>query len=310
VAGRNIDTRVSTIPTIFGERVVLRLLDKERGLLSLGELGLDEERSQILEAEARRASGILLATGPTGSGKTTTLYALLRVLPTEERNVLTIEDPVEYEIQRVSQMQVHPQIGLTFSKGLRSMLRQDPDVMMVGEIRDLETAEIAVRAALTGHLVLSTLHTIDSFRAVTRLLDMGVQPFLLADALNGVLAQRLARVVCTNCAEPYEPTDLEKGILVKEGFDPVEVSLVRGRGCESCLGTGYRGRTGVFELLLMTEELRELLGRERGRGLAEAARKQGAVTLRTDGVRKAVSGVTTLQEVLRILNEGELLGLT
>ena len=305
VAGRDIDTRVSTVPTIFGERVVLRLLDKERGLLTLGELGLDEERSRTLEAEAHRASGILLATGPTGSGKTTTLYALLRALPTEERNVLTIEDPVEYEIRRVSQMQVHPQIGLTFSKGLRSMLRQDPDVMMVGEIRDLETAEIAVRAALTGHLVLSTLHTIDSFRAVTRLLDMGVQPFLLADALNGVLAQRLARVVCRSCAEPYPPNDLEKEILVKEGFAPEAVSLVRGRGCEACLGTGYRGRTGVFELLLMTEELRELLVRERGKGLAEAARKAGTITLRTDAVRKAVHGTTTVQEVLRILNEGE-----
>ncbi|MFQ5913950.1 MAG: GspE/PulE family protein [Nitrospinota bacterium] len=305
VAGRDVDVRVSVVPTIFGERGVLRLLDKERGVLSMGELGLDPESARILEGEAHRASGILLATGPTGSGKTTTLYALLKAVPTRALNVFTIEDPVEYEIPHVNQIQVHPRIGLSFSHGLRSVLRQDPDVMMVGEIRDLETAEIAVRAALTGHLVLSTLHTIDSFRAVTRLVDMGVQPYLLADALNGALAQRLVRVVCPNCADPHPPDDVEKHILQKEGFVPEEVSLVQGRGCESCLGTGYRGRVGIFEFLAMTDELREHVVREKGEGLAAVARKRGVTTLRADGVRKAVEGTTTIREVLRVLNEGE-----
>jgi type II secretory ATPase GspE/PulE/Tfp pilus assembly ATPase PilB-like protein len=284
---------------------VLRLLDKERGLMNLVDLGLDPKQCRVLEAEAQRSSGILLATGPTGSGKTTTLYALLRLLSDDERNIMTIEDPVEYQVPGVNQIQVHSQIGMTFANGLRSMLRQDPDVMMVGEIRDLETAEIAVRAALTGHLVLSTLHTIDSFRAVARLLDMGVEPFLLADALNAVLAQRLFRLICRDCAESYSPEFFEREILEKEGFNADKVTLARGRGCENCFGTGYRGRASVFEILRVTDEVRDLLVKERGKGLAEVAKRNGIITLRSDGVRKAIDGQTTLREVLRVLNEGE-----
>ncbi|MBI2881532.1 MAG: Flp pilus assembly complex ATPase component TadA [Candidatus Tectomicrobia bacterium] len=305
VAGRAVDARVSTIPTVFGERVVLRLLDKERGLMRLDELGLNPDQCRLLESEARRSSGILLATGPTGSGKTTTLYAILRLLTTDARNILTIEDPVEYQIPGVNQIQVHPQIGMTFAQGLRSCLRQDPDVMMVGEIRDLETAEIAVRAALTGHLVLSTLHTIDSFRAVTRLIDIGVQPFLLGDALNGVLAQRLVRTVCPHCAEPVEAEPFERVLLEREGHDPASLTLVHGKGCDHCFGTGFRGRTSLFEILVINDEIRECLSRNGGQGLAEVARKTGTRTLRADGFEKAVRGVTTLREVLRVLNEGE-----
>ncbi len=307
IGGRDIDIRVSIIPTGYGERAVLRLLDRQQGLISLNQLGMEEKDEQNFEDLLSHTHGIILVTGPTGSGKTTTLYAALKRIYTEEKNIITIEDPVEYQIQGIGQIQVNPKIGLNFASGLRSMLRHDPDVIMVGEIRDHDTAEIAIQASLTGHLVLSTLHTNDSASAVTRLIDMGIEPFLIASSLSGVLAQRLLRKICASCKEGYTPSGLEltyftpmtEGQYSRTGEVPEQ--LYRGRGCERCNGTGYLGRTGIFELLPVHHEIVSLINRNTDTHMIKkSAVKEGMKTLRIDGLYKVLQGITTLEELLRV----------
>jgi type II secretory ATPase GspE/PulE/Tfp pilus assembly ATPase PilB-like protein len=288
------------MPTIHGESTVLRLLEKGAQVLSPRELGLDEARSALLARLVEKSYGIFLATGPTGSGKTTTLYSILNSIYTPERKFLTIEDPVEYELPGVGQIPVRPSRGFTFATGLRSILRQDPDVIMVGEIRDSETAEIAIRAALTGHLVFSTLHTNDAAGAVTRLLDMGVESFLISSSLEGVLAQRLARKVCSDCRESAPLSIETRRKLETLGIDPGEGPYYRGRGCEACRESGYRGRTGLFELLVVSPALREMIVAKRSSTEIKAAALKEMVTIRQDGLRKAADGITTLEEVLRV----------
>ncbi|MEW6214366.1 MAG: type II secretion system ATPase GspE [Nitrospirota bacterium] len=299
IGGRDIDIRVSIIPTSFGERGVLRLLDRKQGLIGLWEVGLNKEDERRLEELLQRTTGILLVTGPTGSGKTTTLYAALNRIHTEEKNIITVEDPVEYQLKGIGQIHVNPKIGLTFASGLRSILRQDPDVIMVGEIRDFETAEIAIQASLTGHLVLSTLHTNDAPSSITRLVDMGVEPFLVASSLMGVLAQRLVRVICPSCKESYEPSETEMEYFKDHGSSPF--ILYRGKGCNKCNGKGYLGRTGIFELLIMGDEIRHLITeRTDSQSIKNVAISGGMRTLRVDGFEKAIDGVTTIEEVLRV----------
>ncbi len=302
VAGRDIDVRVSVVPTSFGERVVLRLLDRKAGVIGLDSIGLDPEQVRMLERLLSKNSGVILVTGPTGSGKTTTLYAALNRINSTTKNIVTIEDPVEYQLKGIGQIHVNPKIGLTFANGLRSVLRQDPDVIMVGEIRDRETAEISIQASLTGHLVLSTLHTNDTASAVTRLVDMGIEPFLAASSLSGVLAQRLVRVLCPHCKRPYEP---EAGLL-KLFRKPVK-RLYKAVGCAGCLETGYRGRTGVFEFLIPDPELRKLImKRQDADTIKRFAVSRGMKTMKEDGLGKAVAGITSIEEVLRVTrDEGE-----
>lgn len=296
IGGRDIDVRVSIIPTSHGERAVLRLLDRKQGLIGLWEVGLNKEDERRVEDLLQRTNGILLVTGPTGSGKTTTLYAALNRIHTEEKNIITVEDPVEYQLKGIGQIQVSPRIGMTFALGLRSILRHDPDVIMVGEIRDIETAEIAIQASLTGHLVLSTLHTNDAASAITRLLDMGVEPFLVASSLIGVLAQRLVRIICPYCKESYEPSDAEKSYFLNSSL-----YLYRGRGCERCKGRGYAGRTGIFELLIIDNEIRPMItNRIDAQSIKNFAMSKGIKSLRMDGIGKACAGITTLEEVLRV----------
>jgi type II secretory ATPase GspE/PulE/Tfp pilus assembly ATPase PilB-like protein len=298
--GCRVDIRVGTMPTIYGESLVMRLLEKDSRVLSLEELGLDPERVDLLSRAVETPHGIVLATGPTGCGKTTTLYSILNRIYTPEKKVLTIEDPVEYELPGVAQIPVRPARGFTFATGLRAIVRQDPDIIMVGEIRDSETAEIAIRAALTGHLVFSTLHTNDAAGAVTRLLDMGVEAFLIASSLEAVLAQRLVRTVCAACKEeaPLSVTTLAK--LEALRLDPGPGPYYRGAGCEDCRGTGFRGRTGIFELLRLRTELREMILARRPSTEIKAAALEDMLTLRQDGWRKAASGLTSLDEVLRV----------
>ena len=303
IGGKDIDIRVSIIPTTFGERAVMRLLDRKQGLIGLWEVGLDETDEKRLEDLLARTSGIILVTGPTGSGKTTTLYAALNRIHTEEKNIITVEDPVEYQLKGIGQIHVNPKIGLTFASGLRSILRQDPDVIMVGEIRDVETAEIAIQASLTGHLVLSTLHTNDAPSAIVRLIDMGVEPFLVASSLMAVCAQRLVRVICPHCREPYESSELERsyftGRVVAPGMS--SPTLYRGRGCGKCSGTGYLGRTGIFEFLVVDDALRQMItGRTDSQAIKNVAISGGMRTLRHDGFEKALRGTTTVEEVLRV----------
>jgi general secretion pathway protein E len=305
VAGKDIDIRVSVIPTAFGERVVLRLLDRSSALLGLEELGLSGRNLTLLFRLIRQSHGIILVTGPTGSGKTTTLYAALSRINTTDKNIITIEDPIEYQLRGIGQMQVSPKIDLTFAAGLRSILRQDPDVIMIGEIRDAETAEIAIQAALTGHLVFSTLHTNDSFGAVSRLLDMGVEPYLVSSSTLGVLAQRLVRRVCQHCRQAYTPPESE---IREIGLTPAAVhgrSFYRsGPGCEMCHGKGYRGRTGIHELLIFSDAARALvMQRTDAAALRRAAIESGMPTLRDDGAEKVLAGVTTVEEVVRVTQE-------
>ncbi len=298
IGGRDIDVRVSVIPTVHGERAVLRILHRQ-GLLGMEDLGMDTSLMESFQRHLMAQSGIILVTGPTGSGKTTTLYAALRKVHTSDKNIITIEDPVEYQLRGVGQMQVNPRIGLTFASGLRSILRQDPDVIMVGEIRDLETAEIAIQASLTGHLVLSTLHTNDAPSAVTRLLDMGVEPFLLSSSLLCVLAQRLVRLICPYCRQTYVPDEEERMYLNRYGFS-VE-TLQRGEGCDRCQNTGYLGRTGIFEFLRVTNALRKKIRRvTSSHELREVAISEGMIPLLQAGLKKVADGVTTLEEVLRV----------
>lgn len=298
VGGRDIDIRVSLVPTTHGERAVLRILDRQQGVKGLWELGLSQRDIKNIEALVRRPNGIVLVTGPTGSGKTTTLYAALNRIDRDERNIITIEDPVEYQLRGVGQIQINPKIGLTFASGLRSILRQDPDVIMVGEIRDIETAEIAIQASLTGHLVFSTLHTNDSASAITRLLDMNIEPFLIASSLTAVLAQRLVRTICSNCKQPYEPTPEEKAYF---GEKSMIDKLYRGKGCSRCSNSGYSGRTGIFELLIVDNEVRRLItSRTDSQTIKEYALSTGMVSLFAEGLSKVREGITTLEEVLRV----------
>jgi len=296
VHGREIDLRVSIIPMIHGEGVVMRILDKQSILLSLEDLGFDPEMLKTFEHVIAQPHGILLVTGPTGSGKTTTLYAALRGIVSEEIKVLTVEDPVEYHLAGINQVNVNLKAGLTFAKGMRAFLRHDPDVIMVGEIRDLETAETAVQASLTGHLVFSTLHTNDAPTAVTRLLDMGVEPFLVASSVEAVLAQRLIRTLCPHCKEPYEPDPID----CPPDFDPRGATIYRPVGCRECRMTGFAGRKGIFELMVMDDEIRELVLQRVSAGkIRNLAIQHGMVMLREDGWSKVRRGLTTIQEVMR-----------
>lgn len=293
-----VDIRVSSLPTMHGEKIVLRLLDLSTGVKPIEQLGFDPQNAVWFREMIEQPYGILLITGPTGSGKTTTLYSALNLLNTESSNVITIEDPVEYQLEGVNQVQVNPAIGLTFASGLRSILRQDPNIVMVGEIRDDETAEIAVRASLTGHLVLSTIHTNDAVSTVMRLRDMGIEPYLIASSLIGIVAQRLVRRICPDCKESYIPTDQEQIVLQSQG---VKVNVLhRGKGCGNCNHTGYRGRVAIQEVLKIDQMLRRII--TEGAAIEEiraAAKAQHMVTLMTDGLNKVTEGVTTIQEVMR-----------
>jgi general secretion pathway protein E len=304
IADKNVDVRVSTLPTAFGERVVLRLLDKSSVLLKLTDLGMTPERLKLFDNLIHAAHGIILVTGPTGSGKTTTLYAALSTINNTDINIITVEDPVEYQMEGIGQVQVNPKINLTFANGLRSIVRQDPDVILVGEIRDLETAEIAIQAALTGHLVFSTLHTNDSSSAVTRLIDMGIEPFLVTSSVNAILAQRLVRRLCKECHEPFAP---DEESLSSIGISPdmlADRTLYRNKGCSSCQQTGYRGREGIFELMLIDDEIQSLiLKTSDANAIKSLAVEHGMITLRHDGARKVLEGVTTIEEVFRVTEQ-------
>ncbi len=304
IADKNVDVRVSTLPTAFGERVVLRLLDKSSVLLKLTDLGMTPERLKLFNNLIHSAHGIILVTGPTGSGKTTTLYAALSTINNTDINIITIEDPVEYQMEGVGQVQVNPKINLTFANGLRSIVRQDPDVILVGEIRDLETAEIAIQAALTGHLVFSTLHTNDSASSVTRLIDMGIEPFLVTSSVNAILAQRLVRRLCKTCREPIEP---EQESLQSIGITPEMLegkTIYRDKGCPDCLQTGHKGREGIFELLLMDDDIKTtILRTSDANAIKKVGVKHGMITLRRDGARKVLEGITTIEEIFRVTEQ-------
>jgi type II secretory ATPase GspE/PulE/Tfp pilus assembly ATPase PilB-like protein len=298
--GARVDIRVGTMPTIHGESIVMRLLEKSNKVLTLEELGLDKTRAELLWRLVERPHGLFLTTGPTGSGKTTTLYSVLSGIYSPEKKILTIEDPVEYELQGVAQTPVRPGRGFSFANGLRAMLRQDPDVVMVGEIRDGETAEIAIRAALTGHQVFSTLHTNDAAGAVTRLIDMGVEPFLISSSLVGVLAQRLVRRLCAKCRVEWPLTDAVRDRLNAFSAGSAVGSFYAARGCEECRGTGYRGRLGIFELLPVTPELSELILQRRSSGQIKQAAQATILTMQQDALQKARAGVTSVEEILRV----------
>lgn len=301
-SNKEFDLRVSTIPTIFGEKVVLRILDKSSVMLGLDKLGFFPEIKEQFEEMVSKPYGMILVTGPTGSGKSTTLYSCLHKLNTGDKNIITVEDPVEYQLSGVNQVQVNERAGLTFANALRSFLRQDPDIIMVGEIRDGETARIAVEAALTGHLVLSTLHTNDAPSAITRLIEMGIEPFLVSSAVIGVLAQRLARTICANCKDPFSPPpDAVKRLGLKKDKD-TETTLYRGRGCDACKQTGYKGRKGIYELMKMDDQVRELTLKQASSGqIRKAAIEAGMKTLQEDGIRKVLDGTTTMEEALRVV---------
>ncbi|MBN6186527.1 type II secretion system ATPase GspE [Aneurinibacillus sp. BA2021] len=299
VGFKEIDVRVSTLPTVYGEKIVMRLLDMTNALIEIEKLGLTKRNLAAFYDLIHRPNGILLVTGPTGSGKSSTLYAALNNLNEESVNIITVEDPVEYQLDGINQVQVRTSIGMTFASALRSILRQDPDIVMVGEIRDTETAEIAIRAALTGHLVLSTLHTNDAVSSITRLVDMGIPPFLIASSVNGVLAQRLVRRICPHCKQEYEPNGAEREIFAKKGLKLEK--LWRGTGCGSCNSTGYRGRMAIHEIFKMDDQLRQMI--TKGLPASEYkkyALKNGMILLFDDGLLKVKQGLTTIEEVYRI----------
>lgn len=302
IGDNELDLRVSTIPVLYGESVVMRILRKEGIVIDLDRLGFGQETLRLFNQLIAKPNGIILVTGPTGSGKTTTLYGALDKINSPDKKIITVEDPVEYQLKGVNQIQVKPQIGLNFANTLRHIVRQDPDIIMIGEIRDLETAEIAIQSALTGHLVFSTLHTNDAPSAITRLLDMGVENFLLSSTIRGILAQRLVRVICPSCKEP------DTAIATREelqlfGIDP-GLALYRGRGCERCAQTGYYGRSGIFELLVVDDEIRKLILKNADANqIRETAKRLGMKTLLEDGAEKVKAGVTTLSEVLRVTQE-------
>ncbi|MFQ5455899.1 MAG: type II secretion system ATPase GspE [Nitrospirota bacterium] len=321
IAGKEVDIRVSVIPTAHGERVVLRLLDKSMGLLNLEDIGLSDRQFDTISRLIEMKHGFILVTGPTGSGKTTTLYASLSRINSPDKNIITIEDPIEYQLKGIGQMHVNPKINLTFANGLRSILRQDPDVIMVGEIRDTETAEIAIHASLTGHLVFSTLHTNDSAGAITRLIDMGIEPFLVSSSVIAIIAQRLVRTICDSCKQEYLPQQKEiqklgLGNLYQESGDRSQESEVlkkkgsdnmvfyKGAGCDQCMGTGYKGRHGIYEILLIDDEMRELiLARSDSNTIKNKTVENGMTTLRQEGAIKVINGITTTEETLRVTQE-------
>ena len=300
--GKDYDLRVSSLPTVFGEKVVMRILDQSSVLIGLNKLGMFAETQAELESIIVQPNGMILSTGPTGSGKTTTQYSILNKINSVEVNITTIEDPVEYQLPGLNQVHVNRKAGLTFANAMRTFVRQDPDIIMVGEIRDLETAETAIQASLTGHLVLSTLHTNDAPSAVTRMVDMGVEPFLISASVIGVLAQRLGRQICQNCKEPYKPP---AEALHRVGFkvdDMEDVVFYRGRGCEQCRHTGYRGRTGIFELMMLNEEIQDLIVKRAPLSeVRSAALANGMKALKIDGFQKVLEGMTTVEEVMRVV---------
>jgi general secretion pathway protein E len=301
LAGRPVDVRVSTLPTGHGERVVLRLLDKDTGRLELTRLGMEGTTLTAVDGLVKQPHGIVLVTGPTGSGKTTTLYAALARIDASVTNVMTVEDPIEYDIDGIGQTQVNPRIDMSFGRALRAILRQDPDVIMIGEIRDLETAQIAVQASLTGHLVLATLHTNDTASSVTRLTDMGIEPFLLSSSLLGVLAQRLVRTLCGECREAYIPTATELEWLQNGAIPEL---LYRPVGCTICGHSGYRGRTGIYELMMVDEGMRHLIHDQAAeQQLRHYAEQRGMISLRQDGMRLVANGATSLEELLRVTRD-------
>ncbi|WP_180170330.1 type II secretion system ATPase GspE [Acinetobacter sp. YH12027] len=302
LAGREVDVRVSTLPSSYGERVVMRLLDKQAGRLNMTHLGLMQHDYDRLKQLVHRPHGIILVTGPTGSGKTTTLYAALSDLNDGSKNILTAEDPIEYQLEGIGQTQVNTKVDMTFARALKAMLRQDPDVVMVGEIRDLETAEIAVQASLTGHLVLSTLHTNTAIGAVTRLKDMGIEPFLLSSSLIGVVAQRLVRTLCRHCATWHDADDFEKD-LFKHLDTSTELKLPQPKGCEQCSHTGFTGRTAIYEIVPIDEQTRRLIHGNAAEFELENHVRANAGSIRDDGLRKVLAGKTTIEEVLRVTNE-------
>lgn len=300
---REVDLRVSTIPTVLGEKVVLRLLDKSKGLIKLEQLGFIPEQLDEFKSIISKSYGIILLTGPTGSGKTTTLYAALNQVNSKDKNIITVEDPVEYKLARINQIQIKPKINLTFANTLRSILRQDPDIIMVGEIRDTETAQIAVQAALTGHLVFSTLHTNDAASALTRLIDMDIETFLISSSVIGVIAQRLVRVICEKCKEKYTPEkNVLSGLNIKDkSNDDGKVKLYRGTGCSFCKNTGYYGRTSIYELIVLDEAIRSLvISKASSNVIKAAAIKKGMKTLKDSGLEKVMQGITTIEEVMRV----------
>jgi type IV pilus assembly protein PilB len=304
VSNRSIDMRVSTFPTVHGENVVMRILDTASVLFGMEQLGLSPNIYEGYQNLIQKPYGIILVTGPTGSGKTTTLYASLNTINSIDKNIITVEDPVEYRLKLIRQCQINPKAGLTFATGLRSILRQDPDIIMVGEIRDLETAEIAIQSALTGHLVFSTLHTNDAPSTITRLIDMGVEPFLIASSVTGVIAQRLVRKICDECKTVYKPSDkiLKELGIVKDGKK--ELIFYKGQGCKKCLNNGYKGRIGIMEMMTLNEEIRELIvSKASADVIKKAAQKAGMQTMREDGMQKVMAGITTLEEVLRVTQE-------
>ena len=301
IAGRAVDVRVSTMPSSHGERVVLRLLDKNNARLNLEDLGMTLENRNHFSTLIRKPHGIILVTGPTGSGKSTTLYAGLSEINSRDRNILTVEDPIEFDLPGIGQTQVNPRVDMTFARGLRAILRQDPDVVMVGEIRDIETAQIAVQASLTGHLVLSTLHTNTAAGAITRLEDMGIEPFLLSSSLLAVLSQRLVRTLCEECKQPHTPDASQLEVLGSAAN--ADTVIYTPRGCAACNQTGYRGRTGIHELLLVDERVREMMHEGVGEQAIERHIRSTTPSIREDGCRKVLSGVTSLEEVLRVTRE-------
>lgn len=302
IAGRAVDVRVSTMPSNHGERVVLRLLDKNNARLQLMQLGMTQANRNLFAELIHKPHGIILVTGPTGSGKSTTLYAGLSEINSKDRNILTVEDPIEYAIEGIGQMQVNARVDMTFARGLRAILRQDPDVVMVGEIRDAETAQIGVQASLTGHLVLSTLHTNTAAGAITRLEDMGIEPFLLSSSLLAVLSQRLVRTLCPKCREAYHPTADERELLGVDKAAEINV-IYRAVGCDHCNQTGYRGRTGIHEMLVVDEKIREHIHNGKGEQAIEKYARSHFPSIRQDGRDKILSGVTTLEEVMRVTRE-------
>lgn len=297
VDGKEIDLRLSVLPTVYGEKVVIRLLGRSDMMLSKSQLGFNNDNIQLFDKIVKSPNGIILLTGPTGSGKTTTLYAVLRELNKIHRNIITVEDPVEYRLEGINQVQVNVKAGLTFAGGLRSILRQDPDVIMIGEIRDVETAQIAVRAAITGHLVLSTIHTNDCASTVSRLVDMGIEPYLVSSSVVGIISQRLVRKICSNCKKSYKPDFTEMSLLKLRESQP----LHKGSGCSACNGTGYKGRTAIHEVMVVGKDLRELIDRRATIDqLRHTAAKTGTMTLRESCTRLVLSGVTTVEELIRM----------
>ncbi len=301
---KDYDIRVSTLPTIYGEKIVMRLLDKSATSVGLNTLGLNKKHFSTIKKLLKQTNGIILVTGPTGSGKTTTLYSCLKELNSEDKNIITIEDPVEYQFDNINQVQVNPQAGITFANGLRAILRQDPDIIMVGEIRDKETAEIAVQAALTGHLVLSTIHTNDASSTISRLIEMEIEPFLLASSIRAIIGQRLVRKICPNCLTKYSARDDEKIILNFPLNEPL--TLKKGTGCSMCSNTGYKGRTGIYEILIINSEIRKMIVEKKTPDeIIKKAKLSGYTTMQQDGFKKVLDGLTTLEEVLRVTRISE-----